>query len=92
MNLYAIKIAYENPGKNIRFSSLFAAEDVSRGEEGGETDVFAGYEIKKLYTVVSGTYLGSCGLLVGYPDEPVTRYLGKRAWKKKTKKANCYKK
>ena len=29
--------------ENIRFSSLFAAEDVSRGEEPGETDVFAGY-------------------------------------------------
>ena len=33
--------------ENIRFSSLFAAEDVSRnvpsGEERGETDVFAGY-------------------------------------------------
>ena len=36
-------IAYEN----IRFSSLFAAGDVSRnvpsGEERGETDLFAGY-------------------------------------------------
>ena len=33
--------------ENIRFSSLFAAGDVSRnvaiGEERGETDVFAGY-------------------------------------------------
>ena len=29
--------------ENIRFSSLFAAGDVS-GEERGETDVFAGYE------------------------------------------------
>ena len=33
--------------ENIRFSSLFAARDVSRGgtrgEERGETDVFAGY-------------------------------------------------
>ena len=36
--------------ENIRFSSLFVAEDVSRGnvlsdEERGETDVFAGYDI-----------------------------------------------
>ena len=34
--------------ENIRFSSLFAAGDVSRnvpsGEERGETDVFAGYK------------------------------------------------
>ena len=28
--------------ENIRFSSLFVAEDVSRDEERGETDVFAG--------------------------------------------------
>ena len=35
--------------ENLRFSSLFAAGDVSRnvpsGEERGETDVFAGYGI-----------------------------------------------
>ena len=35
--------------ENIRFSSLFAAKDVSRNvlsdEEGGETDVFAGYQM-----------------------------------------------
>ena len=29
---------------NSRFSSLFAAGDVSRGEERGETVVFAGYQ------------------------------------------------
>ena len=37
--------------ENIRFSSLFAAKDVSRNvlsdEEGGETDVFAGYQMSE---------------------------------------------
>ena len=40
--------------ENIRFSSLFAAGDVSRnvpsGEERGETDVFAGYRFANWYT------------------------------------------
>ena len=42
--------------ENIRFSSLFAAGNVSRGgnvpsgEERGETDVFAGYDISGIVT------------------------------------------
>ena len=48
--------------ENIRFSSLFAAGDVSRnvpsGEERGETDVFAGYPcIKKMRAQAAQTHV-----------------------------------
>ena len=46
--------------ENIRFSSLFAARDVSRnvpsGEERGETDVFAGYR----FDGTPGGFYGDC--------------------------------
>ena len=64
--LIYFSLFYASPSKgvaceNIRFSSLFAAGDVSSprnvpsGKERGETDVFAGYQRCKFWTLLIGS-------------------------------------